>query len=95
MFGRLADWLNDEHNPASIPDSDELQADLCACPYKVDLDNKITILPKEKIKSDFGFSPDLADAAALTFAETVDFDHEDFDDYEDEHNAGRNEDTGY
>lgn len=95
MFGRMADWLNDENNPASIPDSDELQADLCACPYKVDLDNKITILPKEKIKSDFGFSPDLADAAALTFAETVDFDHEDYDDYEDEHNAGRNEDTGY
>jgi hypothetical protein len=27
--------------------------------------------PKEKIKKDFGFSPDYGDAAALTFCEPV------------------------
>ena len=71
MYGRMAEWLSNENEDVQVPDSDEFQADVCACPYSVDLDNRILIHPKKKIKEDLGFSPDLGDAAVLTFAETV------------------------
>lgn len=71
MWGRLAEWIADENETTQVPDDDELQADICACPYRVDVDNKIQLLPKEKIKEELGYSPDIGDAAALTFAETV------------------------
>lgn len=71
MYGTMADWLNDENCPVSIPDRDDLQADLCATPYYTDANNRVRIEAKDKIKKDFGFSPDLADASALTFARPV------------------------
>jgi hypothetical protein len=71
MYGRMSDWLNDENMHVQVPDSDELQADLCACPYFVDANNRIQIKRKDQIRKDLGFSPDLGDAAALTFAEPV------------------------
>jgi hypothetical protein len=55
-----------------IPDSDELQADLCASPYDRDSHDRMVLWRKEKIKEKYGFSPDEGDALALTFAEPVD-----------------------
>ena len=71
MWQLMADWLVDESLPVDIPDSDEIQADLCACPFKRDSNDRKVLWPKEEIKSKFGFSPDYGDAAALTFSEPV------------------------
>ncbi len=71
MWQLMADWLTDETLPVDIPDSDEIQADLCACPYDRDSNDRKVMWPKEKIKEKFGFSPDYGDAAALTFSEPV------------------------
>ena len=71
IWGEMADWLVDESLPASIPDSDELQADLCASPYDRDSNDRRVLWAKDKIKSKYGFSPDFGDAAALTFAEPI------------------------
>tara|TARA_R110000751_G_scaffold26693_1_gene71168 strand:+ start:871 stop:2418 length:1548 start_codon:yes stop_codon:yes gene_type:complete len=68
MVGDFADWLNDENADVDVPDSDELHADFCACPYETDVHRRVKILEKKKIKKDFGFSPDYLDAAGLTFA---------------------------
>lgn len=71
IWGEMADWLVDESLPADIPDSDELQADLCASPYDRDSNDRRVLWAKDKIKSQLGFSPDYGDAGALTFAEPV------------------------
>jgi hypothetical protein len=71
IWGEMADWLCDESLPVSIPDSDELQADLCASPYDRDSNDRRVLRSKDKIKKEFGFSPDYGDAGALTFTEPV------------------------
>lgn len=71
LWGEMADWLNDESMPVDIPDSDELQADICASPYTRDSNDRRVLLSKDKIKAEFGFSPDFGDAGGLTFAEPV------------------------
>lgn len=71
IWGEMADWLNDESMPVDIPDSDELQADICASPYTRDSNDRRVLLSKDKIKAEFGFSPDFGDAGGLTFAEPV------------------------
>ena len=69
IYGRMSGWLIDPDFPAQIPDSDEFQADLCATPYRYNPTSEQKELQrKEFIRQEFGFSPDLADAAALTFA---------------------------
>ena len=68
MYGWFFDAMIDEFNPLQIPDDDELQADLCATPYSYDHYERRCLKKKEAIKKEFGFSPDLADAVALTFA---------------------------
>jgi hypothetical protein len=50
------------------------------------------IEPKDSIRERFGFSPDLGDAAALTFAVPIAA-HVMSDDYHDD--QGRNSTTGY
>ena len=73
IYGLLTDWLHNEEFPPQIPDSDEFQADLCATPYQYDIYERKILKKKDAIKKEYGFSPDLADAAALTFANiTVD-----------------------
>lgn len=67
----MALWLTDESLPADIPDSDEIQADLCASPYRRDSNDRKCLLAKEDIKKEYGFSPDFGDAGGLTFAEPV------------------------
>ena len=79
MWGEMAEWLKDEHLPVQVPDSDELQADLTACPYERDSHDRIILHKKERIKRDYGFSPDGGDALALTFAEPVTEAMEDFE----------------
>jgi hypothetical protein len=71
MWGEMADWMIDESLPVEIPDSDEMQADLCASPYERDSNDRRVLWSKDKIKSKYGFSPDYGDAGALTFAEPV------------------------
>ena len=75
MWGELNLWLRDENLDVQIPDSDSLQADLCASPYDRDSHDRIILWKKERIKKEYGFSPDEGDALALTFAEPV-FDDE-------------------
>jgi len=71
MWGEMNLWLLDENLPPELPDTDTLQADLCASPYDRDSNDRICLWKKERIKSKYGFSPDEGDAAALTFAEPV------------------------
>jgi hypothetical protein len=71
LWGEMADWLVDESLPASIPDSDELQADFCASPYTRDSNDRRVLWSKDKIKQKYGFSPDFGDAGGLTFSEPV------------------------
>jgi hypothetical protein len=71
LWGEMSAWLNDESLPPSIPDDDELQADLCASPYETDSNDRKVLWAKDKIKSKYGFSPDYGDAGGLTFAEPV------------------------
>ena len=71
IYGLMVLWLIDERDLAQIPDEDEFQADLCATPYHYDIYERKTLNKKEAIKKEYGFSPDLADAAALTFATLI------------------------
>lgn len=68
MYGLMTEWLVDEEFLCEIPDSDEFQADLCATPFHFDVYERKILDKKDAIKKEYGFSPDLADAAALTFA---------------------------
>ena len=71
MWGEMALWLTDENLPADIPDNDEIQADLTASPYARDSNDRKVMLSKDRIKQEYGFSPDYGDAGALTFTEPV------------------------
>jgi len=71
MWGGMAEWFSDENLPVDIPDDDEIHADLCASPYDRDSHDRKVLWSKEKIKKEFGFSPDYGDALGLTFAEPV------------------------
>ena len=71
IWGEMADWMVDENLPAQIPDDDEMQADLCASPYNRDSNDRRVLWSKDRIKKEYGFSPDYGDAGALTFTEPV------------------------
>lgn len=69
MWCNLRDWMAAE---VKIPNDDEIHTDFMAVPdYKETSDGKIRLVSKEKIKEVFGKSPDLGDAAALTFATPI------------------------
>lgn len=69
MWGETKAWL--ETKPASIPDSDELQADLTQIKYFYDSNNALRMEKKEDMKKRGFRSPDMADALGLTFAKPV------------------------
>lgn len=71
IWGEMASWLTDESLPPEIPDDDEIQADFCASPYDRDSNDRKVLWSKDKIKKEYGFSPDFGDAGALTFTEPV------------------------
>jgi hypothetical protein len=53
--------------PVEIPDSDELQTDLCGLGYKYDSSDRLQIEAKEDAKKRGLLSPDTSDALMLTF----------------------------
>ncbi len=66
MWCNLKDWMKED---VSIPDDEEIHLDfMCVPDYKETSDSKIRLESKQKIKETYGISPDLGDAAALTFA---------------------------
>lgn len=68
-WGRMRDWF--AAGPVQIPDSDEVQADICEPGYSYDSHGRLLIESKENIKKRGAKSPDIADALAMTFAEHV------------------------
>ncbi|HEY9791437.1 MAG TPA: hypothetical protein V6D22_13620 [Candidatus Obscuribacterales bacterium] len=73
MFFSIRDWLGDSGLLVSIPDDEALAADLLAIPDFLQSigSEKIKLASKDEIKKEYGRSPDLADAVALTFAYPV------------------------
>ena len=71
MWGEMNKWMRDENLPVQVTDTDSLQVDLIASPYKTDSKDRLQLQPKDKIKDMYGYSPDEGDSAALTFAEPV------------------------
>lgn len=69
MWGLMRDWIKSQ--PAKIPDTDTLHADLVAPGYKFDSNSRLMIEKKEDIKKRGLSSPDEGDALALTFAAPV------------------------
>ena len=55
--------------------------------------NELILEPKDKIRERLGFSPDLGDAAALTFAVPIAPNH--YEDDEEDIDRGRDPVTGY
>lgn len=99
IWDHLREWLDDKAG-VQIPDSDDLHADLCAPAWgpgatRFDSMGRLQLEAKDKIKERLTVSPDLGDAAALTFA--VDLSAMQFD--EDDELPGRdrrgNASTGY
>lgn len=70
MWIEMRDWL--QAGDVSIPDDDELHADLAIMPDFLTTSNgKMQLVGKDKIRKEYKRSPDLGDALALTFASPV------------------------
>lgn len=63
MWFKMSEWIK---RGGSLPNMPELQRELTAPTYSFK-NGKLILEPKESIKERLGFSPDLADALALTF----------------------------
>ena len=73
MYDAMALWFQGESGPVQIPDDDALQSDICGPEWgagatRYNSGNALVLEDKDRIKSRLGASPDLGDAAALTFA---------------------------
>lgn len=75
MWDQMREWFDDPAG-VQVPDSDDLQGDLCAVPAagnvpggtRFNSNGQLILEAKDHIKERLTFSPDLGDAAALTFA---------------------------
>jgi hypothetical protein len=72
MWDVMRDWFDDVAG-VDVPDDDGLHGDLTSPVWgqgetRHKSNNELVISPKDKIRERLGFSPDLGDAAALTFA---------------------------
>lgn len=86
MWDLMREWMTGE---VQIPNLDELHADMTAPAWgkgqtRFKSNNELVIEPKDSIRERLGFSPDLGDAGALTFAVPVAAnigygDHQDYD----------------
>jgi hypothetical protein len=70
MWKRSRDWL-DAVGGADVPDLDSLQADACAPGYSYDMNQRLLLENKKRIRAHGMRSPDEWDAVALSFAEPV------------------------
>lgn len=68
MHFKLADWVK---TGGLLPNDEELKKELCASRYTSDEGGKYCLESKKDIKRRLGFSPDLCDALALTFAQDI------------------------
>jgi hypothetical protein len=101
MYDRLREWLDDE--PVKIEDDEELEIELLAIERKPpDANGRLILVSKDELKENkekLGFSPDKADALALTFAYLLatyeDLDEEDREDFEEVHEYRGCKITGY
>ena len=66
LFWRLREAL--ERGEVSLPDDEELHADLSALRYQFTQDGRIQIESKDECRKRLGRSPDRADALALAWA---------------------------
>jgi hypothetical protein len=66
LWGSMKDWLN---NGADIPNDQDLSKQLIAMEYGYNQKLQIQLMGKKEIKKRHGFSPDIPDSIALTFAE--------------------------
>ncbi len=67
-WGRMKDWLVDG---GSIPNDDELHADLVSLSYRYTSDGSLLMESKQDLRNRGARSPDVADALSLTFAYKV------------------------
>lgn len=65
-WGEMKKWLMGEL-PVQIPDSDELESDLCSLGYHFKSNGQLMIESKEQLRDRGMPSPDIADALANTF----------------------------
>jgi hypothetical protein len=75
MWDLMRQWLDDPAG-VQVPDTDDMQGDLCAIirgqgATRFNSSGQLILEDKDHIRSRVSFSPDLGDAAALTFA--IDF----------------------
>lgn len=68
MWKRSKEWLEDISG-ADIPDDDALQADACGPSYTYDMNQRLVLESKEKMRARGVRSPDGWDSVVLTFAE--------------------------
>lgn len=68
MYFNAKAWME---SGGAIPNDPKLKTELSAAEYKFNGAGKILLEPKDKLKERTGWSPDLADSLALTFARPV------------------------
>lgn len=68
MHFKLADWVK---TGGYLPKDETLKKELCASRYMSDESGKYCLESKKDIKKRLGFSPDMCDALALTFAQEI------------------------
>lgn len=93
MWDVMRDWFAGE---VQVPNLDDLHADMTAPAWgkgktRYKSNNELIIEPKDSIRERLGFSPDLGDAAALTFAIPIAANHS----HDEAENYTRNSVTGY
>lgn len=66
LWGSMKDWLG---NGADIPRDEELRKQFLAMEYGYNTRLQVQLMGKKELKKRHGFSPDIPDAIALTFAE--------------------------
>lgn len=66
MWFRMAEWVK---RGGALPQDEDLAKELCAPTYFFSGSGKLQLEDKTQIKKRLGFSPDKADALALTFAQ--------------------------